>query len=42
MRSYEEFLSKQQGKQSYKKGTGDKNIKQRDVMTDLDNFDNLK
>jgi hypothetical protein len=42
MRSYEEFLSKQQGKQSYKKSTGDKNIKQRDVMTDLDNFDNLK
>ena len=42
MRSYEEFLSKKQGKQSYKKGTEDKNIKQKDIFTDLNNFDNLK
>jgi len=42
MRSYEEFLSKQKGKQTYKKGTDDKNVKQRDIFTDLNNFENLK
>ena len=42
MKSYEEFLSKQRGKQSYKKNTEGKNIKQKDIFTDLDNFDNLK
>jgi len=42
MKSYEEFLSKQQGKQTYKKGTDDRNVKQRDIFTDLNNFENLK
>ena len=42
MKSYEEFLSKQRGKQSYKKDTEGKNIKQKDIFTDLNNFDNLK
>ena len=42
MKSYEQFLLKKEGDQKYKKNADIKNTKQRDIFTDLNNFENLK